>query len=151
MNWPILSVMTFLPLVGALFIVGIAGDGDAEEDAECALDRPLDNSLITFAISLIALHRFRPRPPRNFGSVEKQPWLGGAVSYHMGLTEFPCLLSFSRGADADLTIALATHPAAHAEYRLFSRARDAYVGTFTALDLIVFYLFFEGRPGFRCS
>ena len=28
-TWPVLSVTTFLPLVGALFIMALRGDGDA--------------------------------------------------------------------------------------------------------------------------
>ena len=31
MSWPILSVTTFLPLVGALFIMMMRSDGDAEQ------------------------------------------------------------------------------------------------------------------------
>ena len=58
MSWPILSVTTFLPLVGALFIMMMRSDGDAEQ--RNARWVALWTTLITFAISLIMLYRFDP-------------------------------------------------------------------------------------------
>ena len=51
MSWPILSVTTFLPLVGALFIMMMRSDGDAEQRNVRWI--ALWTTLITFAISLI--------------------------------------------------------------------------------------------------
>ena len=42
-TWPILSVVTFLPLVGALFIYIARGDDEAAR-AQCALDRAVDHA-----------------------------------------------------------------------------------------------------------
>src|SRR5262249_58731428 len=53
MSWPILSVTTFLPLVGALFIMLMQSDGEAEK--RNARWIALWTTLITFAISLIVL------------------------------------------------------------------------------------------------
>ena len=58
MSWPILSVTTFLPLVGALFIMLMRSDGEAEK--RNARWVALWTTLITFAISLILLWRFDP-------------------------------------------------------------------------------------------
>src|SRR5919198_4087908 len=82
MSWPILSVTIFLPLVGALLIAIIGGDGEPEK--RNARWIALWTTLITFAISLILLYRFDPSSPE-FQFVEKRPWLGGAVTYHMGV------------------------------------------------------------------
>ena len=82
MSWPILSVTTFLPLVGALFIMMMRGDGEAEK--RNARWVALWTTLITFAISLIMIYRFDPSSAE-FQFVEKKPWLGGAISYHMGV------------------------------------------------------------------
>ena len=50
LSWPILSVTTFLPLVGALFIMLMRGEGEAEN--RNARWVALWTTLITFAISL---------------------------------------------------------------------------------------------------
>src|SRR5947208_15163362 len=82
MSWPILSVTTFLPLVGALFIMLMHSDGEAEK--RNARWIALWTTLITFAVSLILLYRFDPTSAE-FQLVEEPPWLAGAISYHMGL------------------------------------------------------------------
>src|SRR5258708_6335501 len=82
MSWPILSVTTFLPLVGALFITLMHSDGEAEK--RNARWIALWTTLITFVISLILLYRFDPASAE-FQFVEKRPWLGGTITYHMGL------------------------------------------------------------------
>src|SRR5438477_373640 len=51
LSWPILSVTTFLPLVGALLIMLMRADGEAEK--RNARWIALWTTLITFAISLI--------------------------------------------------------------------------------------------------
>ena len=59
-SWPILSVVTFLPLVGALFIALLREDETGARNARWVA---LWTTLITFAISLILVWRsIRPRP-----------------------------------------------------------------------------------------
>src|SRR6195256_6389451 len=82
MSWPILSVTTFLPLVGALFIMMMRGDGEA--GARNARWVALWTTLITFAISLILVWRFDPASA-DFQFVERRPWLGGTITYAMGV------------------------------------------------------------------
>jgi len=60
-TWPILSVTTFLPLVGALFITLMHSDGEAEK--RNARWIALWTTLITLVISLILLYRFDPSSP----------------------------------------------------------------------------------------
>jgi NADH-quinone oxidoreductase subunit M len=144
MSWPILSVMTFLPLVGALFIVGMRGDGEAER--RNARWIALWTTLITFVISLIALHRFDPTSPE-FQFVEKQPWLGGAVSYHMGVDGISLPFVILTAALMPICIIASWQPIQQRvqEYMAaFLVLETLMLGTFTALDLVVFYLFFEG-------
>src|SRR2546421_616258 len=82
MSWPTLSVTIFLPLVGALFIMVMRGDDEAEK--RNARWVALWTTLITFAISLILLYRFDPSSAE-FQFVEKRPWLVGAITYHVGV------------------------------------------------------------------
>ena len=82
LSWPILSVTTFLPLVGALLIMLLRSDGEAEK--RNARWIALWTTLITFAISLILVWRFDPGSPE-FQFIEKKPWLAGSINYHMGV------------------------------------------------------------------
>ena len=53
MSWPILSVTTFLPVVGALFILALRGEDEAaKRNARWAA---LWATLATFAVSLVML------------------------------------------------------------------------------------------------
>ncbi|MBN8920836.1 MAG: NADH-quinone oxidoreductase subunit M, partial [Rhizobiales bacterium] len=82
MGIPILSLTTFLPVVGALFIMSLSGDDPATK--RNARWVALWTTLVTFAVSLVPLWHFDPSTPE-FQFVEKLPWLGGAINYHMGV------------------------------------------------------------------
>src|ERR1044072_7968552 len=82
MSWPVLSVTTFFPLVGALFILALRGGSEAER--RNARWIALWTTLVTLAISLLVLYRFDPSSAE-FQFVERRPWLGGTITYHMGV------------------------------------------------------------------
>ena len=83
MSWPLLPLVTFLPLVGALFILLIRGD--APVVARNARYVALWTSLITFALSLFIWFDFE-RGTAAFQFVEEVPWLPSlGISYRMGL------------------------------------------------------------------
>src|SRR3984893_5784169 len=77
-TWPILSVVTFLPVVGALLIYISRGDDEAAKRNSRWI--ALWTTLITFAVSLILVWRFDPAQP-DFQFVEKAPWLAHAITY----------------------------------------------------------------------
>ena len=144
MSWPVLSVMTFLPLVGALFIMAMRTDGEAER--RNARWIALWTTLITFAISLLLLARFDPASPE-FQFVEHQPWLGGAISYSMGVDGISLPFVVLTTALMPVCIIASWQPIQQRvkEYMVaFLVLETLMVGTFAALDLVVFYLFFEG-------
>ncbi len=74
-SWPVLSLTTFLPLVGVLFIMALRG-GDDEASKRNARWVALWTTLVTFAVSLVMVWRFDPGSPE-FQFVEKVDWLGG--------------------------------------------------------------------------
>src|ERR1043165_9679918 len=81
-SWPILSVVTFLPLVGAVFVLLIRGDDEiALRNMRWA---SLWTTIITFVLSLLIWYYFDPRNS-DFQFVEKMAWLGTTASYHMGV------------------------------------------------------------------
>src|SRR6185436_6713158 len=144
LSWPILSVTTFLPLAGALFIMLMAREGEAEK--RNARWVALWTTLITLAVSLILIWRFDPSSAE-FQFVEKRPWLGGAIAYHMGVDGISLPFVILTTALMPLCI-IASWGAIQTrvkEYMIaFLVLETLMVGTFCALDLVVFYLFFEG-------
>ena len=81
-TWPVLSVTTFLPLVGALFIMPLRGDDEAvRRNARWVA---LWTTILTLLVSLVLVARF-DSTSSEFQFVEKVSWLGGYASYHMGV------------------------------------------------------------------
>src|SRR5215475_6447618 len=144
MSWPILSVTIFLPLVGALLIMMMRSDGEAEK--RNARWIALWTTLITFAISLILLWRFDPASPE-FQFVEKTTWMGGLSAYHMGVDgiSLPFVILTTGLMPLCIIASWEVIQTRVKEYMVaFLALETLMVGTFSALDLVVFYLFFEG-------
>ncbi len=143
-SWPILSLTTFLPLAGALFIMLMRNDAEAE--SRNARWVALYTTLITLAVSLVLVWRFDPSSPE-FQFVEKRPWMGGAISYHMGVDGISLPFVILTTALMPLCI-IASWSAIQRrikEYMIaFLVLETLMIGTFCALDLVLFYLFFEG-------
>ncbi len=144
MNWPILSVVTFLPLLGAVFIM-LAVRGNEPLARGTARWVALWTTIVTFAISLVMVGRFDPASPE-FQFTEKLPWLGVAF-YHMGVDGISLPFVILTTALMPICI-LASWTAIQKrvkEYMIaFLVLETLMVGTFSALDLVLFYLFFEG-------
>jgi NADH-quinone oxidoreductase subunit M len=142
-SWPILSVVTFLPLAGAAFIALLRDDDAGIRNARWVA---LWTTLITFAISLVLVWRF-DASSADFQFLEKHPWLGGAITYSMGVDGISLPFVILTTALMPITI-LASWSAVQRlvrEYMIaFLVLETLMVGTFCALDLVLFYLFFEG-------
>jgi NADH-quinone oxidoreductase subunit M len=142
-GWPILSVIVFLPLLGALFIATLGSDEAGVRNARWVA---LWTTLITFAISLIVLWRFDASSPE-FQFLERRPWLGGAITYAMGVDGISLPFVILTTALMPICI-LASWTAIQRMVREYMIAflvlETLMVGTFCALDLVLFYLFFEG-------
>ena len=142
-GWPILSVVTFLPLVGAAFIVLTRG-----EDALAARNAryvALWTTVVTFLVSLLIWIDFDPNTP-DFQFVEKVGWLGGTISYHMGVDGISMLFVILTTFLMPLCILASwTVETRVREYMIaFLALETLMIGVFCALDLVLFYLFFEG-------
>ena len=144
LGWPILSVTTFLPLAGALLIMLIRSEGEVEN--RNARWIALWFTLGTFAVSLLLVRHFDPGSAE-FQFVEKLPWLGGATAYHMGVDGISLPFVILTTALMPLCIIASWRPIQRRvkEYMIaFLVLESLMVGTFAALDLVLFYLFFEG-------
>src|SRR5476651_895893 len=143
MNWPILSVVTFLPLVGALFIMLMRGNDNLAKGTARWVS--LWTTVVTFAISLVMVWRFDVTSAE-FQFVEKHPWLGIA-SYHMGVDgiSLPFVILTTALMPICILASWTSIQKRVKEYMIaFLMLETLMVGTFSALDLVLFYLFFEG-------
>ncbi len=143
-SWPILSITTFLPLVGVLFIAMLPRDSEAgKRNARWVA---LWTTLVTFAVSVVLLQRF-DASTADFQFIEKQPWLGGAINYHMGVDgiSLPLLILTTALMPFCIIASWQSVQDRVKEYMIaFLVLETLMVGTFSALDLFLFYLFFEG-------
>ncbi|HEY4773624.1 MAG TPA: NADH-quinone oxidoreductase subunit M [Xanthobacteraceae bacterium] len=143
-SWPILSVTTFLPIVGALFIIMLRGNDPAGDRNVRWI--ALWTTLVTLAVSLVLVWRF-DAGSAEFQFVERHPWLGGAIIYQMGVDGISLPFVILTTALMPICI-IASWQAIETRVKEYMVAflvlETLMVGTFTALDLVLFYLFFEG-------
>ncbi|HAO41499.1 MAG TPA: NADH-quinone oxidoreductase subunit M [Afipia sp.] len=143
-TWPILSVVTFLPVVGAILIYLSRGDDEAARGNARWI--ALWTTIITFAVSVILVLRFDPAQP-GFQFVEKTAWLANGIGYHMGVDGISLPFVILTTALMPFCI-LASWKSVTLRVREYMMAflflETLMIGTFSALDLVLFYLFFEG-------
>ena len=143
MSWPILSTITFLPLLGALLIVLLRGND--ESVTRNARYIALWTTLVTFGLSLLLWRAF-DSTTAEFQFLEEREWLG-TIKYRMGVDgismPFVVLTTFLM----PLCILASWQSIATRvkEYMIaFLVLETLMLGVFTSLDLVLFYLFFEG-------
>ena len=144
MTWPILSVVTFLPTLGALLIWISRGDDEAMK--RNARWIALWTTIVNFAISLILVARFDPSQA-GFQFVEEGKWLAATIGYKMGVDGISLPFVILTTALMPFCI-IASWKSVQNRVREYMMAflvlETLMVGTFSALDLVLFYLFFEG-------
>jgi NADH-quinone oxidoreductase subunit M len=141
----ILSIVTFLPFLGVAAIFALARGSDATV-ASNARWIALVTTLVEFILSLIIWARFDGHSAA-FQFVEQADWLGPGIGYHMGVDGISMLFIVLTAGLMPFCI-LASWESIEtrvAEYMIAFLALEALmIGVFCALDLILFYLFFEG-------
>jgi len=142
-DWPILSTVTFLPLVGAFLILLIR---DESESARRNIRNvALLTTVFTFVLSLFIWVGFDGSDPA-FQMVEKTEWLGSGISYHMGVDGISMLFVILTTFLMPLCI-LASWVSVEKrvkEYMIaFLVLETLMIGVFCALDIVLFYVFFE--------
>ena len=142
-SWPILSTITFLPLLGALLIVALrARDEAVDRNARYIA---LWTTLVTFALSLLLWRDFDPSTAQ-FQFVEQRAWLG-PIKFHMGVDGISLPFVLLTALLMPLCI-LASWQSIMERVREYTIAflvlETLMLGVFTSLDLVLFYLFFEG-------
>ncbi|MBV9655932.1 MAG: NADH-quinone oxidoreductase subunit M [Acetobacteraceae bacterium] len=144
-GFPILSFITWFPMLGCLVIVSLRGD-----EATVAFNArwtALWTSLIVFAVSLALWVRFDPSNP-GFQFVESAAWLPQwGITYKMGVDGISVLFVLLSTLLTTICI-LSSWEVIRTGVRDYMLAflvlETMMVGMFCALDFVVFYMFFEG-------
>jgi NADH-quinone oxidoreductase subunit M len=142
---PILSLVTFLPLLGAALIM--VTRGDEATTAKNARSIALWTSLIVFVLSVKLWLDFDAGSP-DFQFVERGEWIPSFnIAYHMGVDGISLFFVLLSTFLTPICV-LASWEAVQyrvKEYMIaFLVLETMMVGTFCALDFVLFYMFFEG-------
>ena len=143
LDWPILSTITYLPLLGALFILLIPGEDETVGRNARAV--ALWTTVATFILSIVMLFEFDGnRTDLQF--YEQASWLGGNIDYVMGVDGISVLFIILTTSLMPLCI-LASWESIKIRVREYMVAflvlETLMIGVFCAQDLLLFYLFFE--------
>jgi len=138
----LLALILFFPLAAAAALLLIRGDGPAERGNARWL--ALFATVVTFLFSLGALWQFDAATP-GFQLVEERPWFGG-FGFVLGVDGISLPFVLLTAALMPIVVL--------ASWRVETRVKEylaaflvletLMLGVFMALDLVQFYLFFEG-------
>ena len=144
MQFPILSLLTFLPLVGALFILTIRGDAGVV--ARNARNVALWTSMINFLLSLFIWVSFDSSTAK-FQFVEESQWMPAfGINYKLGVDGISMLFVLLTTLLTPICV-LSSWECIRVrikEYMISFLIMETFmIGMFCALDMVVFYVFFE--------
>jgi NADH-quinone oxidoreductase subunit M len=140
MNFPILSSLILLPVIGSLFLL-FSKDKNSNTGKYVALF----TSFVNFLISIYLWYQFDPTTS-SFQFVEDREWLKGFINYKIGIDGISILFVVLTSFITPLCIISVNNSV---KYRLrdFLIAilvmESLMIGVFCSLDLVIFYLFFE--------
>ena len=139
----ILSIATFIPLVAAM-IMGLLLRGDDKSAQQNAKWLALTATLATLLVSLAIIFDFDPNNT-GFQFVEEHNWLLG-INYKMGVDGISILFVMLTTVLMPIVIGACWNVEHRVkEYMMaFLILETLMLGVFCALDLVLFYLFFEG-------
>ena len=143
----ILSIVTFLPLLGAaaILVARLLNKGGHEAAAPAARWIALVTTMVVLAVSVVLVAQFDPSNPA-YQFVENYAWFAGA-SYHLGVDGISILFVLLTAFLLPICIVASwkSIQTRVVEYMVaFLVLETLVIGVFTSLDLFLFYIFFEG-------
>ena len=142
MDFPILSSLILLPAIGSIFLLFSKSDDKQTDTIKYVA---LFTSLVNFLISIYLWISF-DSSISNFQFVEERNWLAGFVNYKVGIDGISILFIILTTFITPLCI-ISVNNSVKIRLRDFLIAilimESFMIGVFCALDLVIFYLFFE--------
>ncbi len=144
MDYPILSFLTFMPIIGALLVM-LVKDGDEETENRNARMLALWVSGITFLLSIVMLGGFDPDAGMQF--VEDHPWMTNfGIRYTMGVDGISVLFVLLTTLLTPICVLVSWESITknvRAFMACFLLLEGAVIGVFCAMDFLLFYVFWE--------
>ena len=144
MNFPILSSLILLPTVGAVFILFVKSSSAKKYQSSKYV--ALFTAFANFLISIYLWYLF-DNSIYEFQFVEEKQWLKGYVNYKVGIDGISILFIILTTFISPLCI-ISVNNTIKNKLKEFLIAillmESLMIGVFCALDLVIFYLFFEG-------
>ena len=144
MNFPILSAIIFIPLIGALFIFMIRGpQKNIEENSKYVA---IFSSLTNFFLSLFLWFSF-DNTVADFQFIEEKNWINGVINFQLGIDGISILFILLTTFITPICIFSGIHSVKFKikEFLIAILVMETLMlGVFCSLDLVIFYLFFEG-------
>ena len=144
MNFPILSAIIFIPLIGALFILITKGSQkNVEKNSKYVA---IFSSMANFLLSLFLWFSFDVNTS-NFQFVEEKIWIKGFMNFQLGVDGISILFILLTTFIAPICIfsGIQSIKFKIKEFLIAVLVMETMmIGVFCSLDLVIFYLFFEG-------
>jgi len=144
MNFPILSTIIFIPLIGALFI--LVNKGEQKTVVKNSKYVAIFSSLANFFLSIFLWYSF-DASTSEFQFVEKKDWMRGFINFQLGIDGISMLFILLTTFIAPICIFSGINSIKFKlkEFLIAILVMETLMlGVFCSLDLVIFYLFFEG-------
>ncbi len=144
MNFPILSAIILIPLIGALFIFITKGNSKNVEKNSKYL--AIFSSSSNFLLTLFLWYVFDNSTPE-FQFIEKKNWIDGFITFQLGIDGISILFILLTSFITPICIFSGINSIKFKikEFLIAVLLMESLMlGVFCSLDLVVFYLFFEG-------
>ena len=144
MNFPILSAIIFIPLIGALFILITKGNQkNVEKNSKYVA---IFSSIANFLLSLFLWFSF-DASVSDFQFVEEKKWIDGFINFQLGIDGISILFILLTTFITPVCIfsGILSIKYKIKEFLIAILVMETLMlGVFCSLDLVIFYLFFEG-------
>tara|TARA_Y100000590_G_scaffold113157_1_gene129039 strand:- start:1276 stop:2778 length:1503 start_codon:yes stop_codon:yes gene_type:complete len=144
MNFPILSSIIFIPLIGALFI--LITRGTTKNIEKNSKNVAIFSSLANFFLSLLLWYSF-DSSTHEFQFIEEKNWMNGFIKFKLGVDGISILFILLTTFITPICIFSGINSIKF-KIKEFLIAilvmQTLMLGVFCSLDLVIFYLFFEG-------
>ena len=144
MNFPILSAIVFIPLIGAIFVFLTRGNlKNTEKNSKYVA---IFSTLVNFFLSLYLWYSF-DKTTSNFQFVEKREWIDGFINFQLGVDGISILFILLTTFIAPICVfsGISSIKFKIKEFLIAILLMETLMlGVFCSLDLVIFYLFFEG-------
>lgn len=142
MNFPILSLITFLPIIGAFFIFIFSSD---KTESKNSIYVSLFTSFVNLFLAIFLWYSF-DKSTSEFQFIEQASWINGFIKFKFGIDGISILFIVLTAFITPICIISCINSIKQRlkEFLISILVLESFmIGVFCSLDLVVFYLFFE--------